>query len=562
MKNILFIVTFIFLFFNIHVKSMDKFHSGDKYSKYLSGILSLSENEYEKSYFFLKKVTGLEDYHFTYSQLYIYSLINIDRFDDAFRFARKLELRKINNFETDLIIGIYHLNNKKFDLAQKYFKKNFERKNLDPLQKLISSFVYSWSLVDEQSFNTSKKKFDLIEKRFQKIKNIQKTFLHCFYDQGTAQREFENLINDKSANFNRYRFFYANYFLERNDKNNAFKIINQSLEESPRNLLINQLKLDILNKKKFNNKFSCAKKQDIIAELFYLISNALSSQNLYSVSNFYLNIAKYLNPNFIAFDVLYAENLNLAGNKKQAKNLYNKIKNFGDTYNWFATKEITDLLLNEKKNIEALNYLGKGFNNLTKPNIFQKMEFANYLKNNEKYNEAIKIYNEIAKEIDEKHFLYSRLTDERGVCYERIGNWEKAEIDLKASLKADPNQAYVLNYLAYSWIEKNININESLKMLRRANEIRKQDPYIIDSLGWALFKLNRFTEAKQYIQQAVKLMPEDPIVNDHYADVLWKLEKKIQARYYWNYVLNLDETEKELKLKIKNKLAYGLKSII
>ena len=190
------------------------------------------------------------------------------------------------------------------------------------------------------------------------------------------------------------------------------------------------------------------------------------------------------------------------------------------------------------------------------------MEFANYLKNNEKYNEAIKIYNEIAKEIDEKHFLYSRLTDERGVCYERIGNWEKAEIDLKASLKADPNQAYVLNYLAYSWIEKNININESLKMLRRANEIRKQDPYIIDSLGWALFKLNRFTEAKQYIQQAVKLMPEDPIVNDHYADVLWKLEKKIQARYYWNYVLNLDETEKELKLKIKNKLAYGLKSII
>ena len=95
-------------------------------------------------------------------------------------------------------------------------------------------------------------------------------------------------------------------------------------------------------------------------------------------------------------------------------------------------------------------------------------------------------------------------------------------------------------------------------MLEKANRLKTNDPYIIDSLGWALFKLKRFKESKNYLQTAVKLMPADPIVNDHYGDVLWKNGNKIQARYYWKYVLNLDETEKSLKEVIEKKLINGL----
>ena len=95
-------------------------------------------------------------------------------------------------------------------------------------------------------------------------------------------------------------------------------------------------------------------------------------------------------------------------------------------------------------------------------------------------------------------------------------------------------------------------------MLEKANRLEMNDPFIIDSLGWALFKLKRYDDSKNYLQQAVKLMPADPIINDHYGDVLWKNGKKIQARYYWNYVLRLNETEKNLKDKIKIKLIIGL----
>ena len=131
-------------------------------------------------------------------------------------------------------------------------------------------------------------------------------------------------------------------------------------------------------------------------------------------------------------------------------------------------------------------------------------------------------------------------------------------VNLLSSLNADPNQAYVINYLAYSWIEQGVQIEKSLNMLETANKLRSNDPFIIDSLGWALFKLKRYKESKSYLQTAVRLMPGDPIVNDHFGDVLWKNGNEIQARYYWNYVLNLEETKVDLKKNVEKKLINGL----
>ena len=166
-------------------------------------------------------------------------------------------------------------------------------------------------------------------------------------------------------------------------------------------------------------------------------------------------------------------------------------------------------------------------------------------------------YSKALKLINTQHPLFHEIMDGRGISYERIGEWKKAENDLLNSLKLMPDQAYVINYLAYSWIEKGINIEKSLNMLMRANELKRNDGYIIDSLGWAYFKLKKFDEAKLYLQQAVKLMPSDPVVNDHYADALWMTGKKIQARYYWNYVLQLKDTEDKLKKNIRDKVIYG-----
>ena len=556
-KFILFSSFFIIIFFNIHVKSLEKSFDGDDVSNYLSGVLSLSKNDYNKTYNYLKNVDGLEDKHYTYSQIYLYSLINLGKFTEAYLYSKKLLKKNLNNFESDLLIGVYHLKNKNSHNSKKSFRENSSRKNLDPLQKIVSVISFNVSNLENIPYKEAIENLSSIDSRFENIKKIQKTLLDCFYDSETTSLSYEKLTNDNAINFLRYNFFYANYLIDKNKINKANEIINLSLENSPRNLLIGQLQLDLENNSTFKNNFQCKNKSHILSEFYYIISNALSSQGFFTVSNFYIGLAKYLNPNFISHEVLYAENNVLTGNTKVAKVLFNKLKKSGEIYNWFASKEITNLLIEEGKNDKAIELLKYSFSQIDNPNLFQKIEFANYLKNNKMYEEAIKYYSDILKKIDKNHILFPQATDGRGISYERTGLWDKAEKDFLNSLDAKPDQAYVLNYLAYSWIEKNQKIEKSLDMLRKADNLKKNDPYIIDSLGWALFKLKNFKEAEKYLQKAVKLLPSDPIVNDHFADILWINNKKIQARYYWNYVLNLEETEKEMKNKINKKIISG-----
>ena len=128
------------------------------------------------------------------------------------------------------------------------------------------------------------------------------------------------------------------------------------------------------------------------------------------------------------------------------------------------------------------------------------------------------------------------------------------------SLKINPNDAYVLNYLAYSWLERDYKIKEAIEMLETAYASENNDPYIIDSIGWAYYMIEDYLKAEKFLRRAVELMPNDPVVNDHYGDILWRLNRKIQARYFWNYVLGLDDTDEDVREKINIKIIEGLQS--
>tara|TARA_Y100000590_G_C15538710_1_gene946075 strand:+ start:173 stop:775 length:603 start_codon:yes stop_codon:yes gene_type:complete len=195
---------------------------------------------------------------------------------------------------------------------------------------------------------------------------------------------------------------------------------------------------------------------------------------------------------------------------------------------------------------------------LVNPNFEHYYELANFYKDNEYYDESIKYYSYALENMSNDHFLIPKILDRRGTSYERLGKWNLAEKDLSESLEILPDQPYVLNYLAYSWIEKGVNVNRSLEMLKQATSLRKNDPYITDSLGWAYYKIENYTYAEKFLRIAVQLMPLDPVINDHYGDVLWMLNKSIQARYFWKYVLSLETTEKKLKDTINKKLIFGI----
>ena len=215
------------------------------------------------------------------------------------------------------------------------------------------------------------------------------------------------------------------------------------------------------------------------------------------------------------------------------------------------------MLQTEGKESSVKN-LENEFDSIENPNFEHYYELANFYKENELYAKSIKYYSLALDEITKDHFLFPKILDRRGTSYERLGDWKKAEKDLIKSLKILPDQPHVLNYLAYTWIDKGINLDQGLKMLKKASELRKNDGYILDSLGWAYYAKKNYSEAEKYLQKAVELMPFDPIINDHYADVLWMLEKNIQARYFWDHVLKLDTTEQKLKVLINEKLIFGI----
>ncbi len=557
LKLILQILFVIIFFSTLHAKKPDKFDSGEHIADYFSGLLLLHNDEYKESYKYLKKLDGLEATHRNYSSKYLFSLINLRKFNEAFAYSRKLEKTKLSIFESDLIIGIYYLKNERFELAQKYFLKLRDRESQFIFNNFVSSSLLNWASFKTLDFNSAKKKIYEIDSKFKNLRNIQNVFLHCFYKSKKTEMLFKNLVSNEQIDFSRYNYFYANYLKNNGQFEKAKKVLNSSIESYPKNLLLNQFKLDLKNDK-YKNNFNCQNLSHVVAEILYITANALSSQNIYTFSNFYLNLSKYLNKDFHSIDTLLAENFYKIDNFKQARKIYGEIEKKGTAFLWYSAKQKAKIYIQEEKKEKALKILNETYEKLSEKSIYQKFDYARFLKNNEKFKNSIKLYTEILNSINSNHPLYPEVTEARGVAYERIGEWEKAEEDLLSSLKVSPDQAYVINYLAYSWIEKGVKISQSLEMLERANSLRSNDPYIIDSLGWALFKLERYSESKNYLQSAVKLMPADPIINDHYGDVLWRNGNKIEARYFWKHVLSLKDTEKDMKEKIKNKLISGL----
>src|SRR5437868_8147818 len=145
----------------------------------------------------------------------------------------------------------------------------------------------------------------------------------------------------------------------------------------------------------------------------------------------------------------------------------------------------------------------------------------------------------------------------RGICEERSKQWTKAEADMRKALELQPEQPHVLNYLGYSWIDQGINLDEGMKMIRRAVDQRPDDGYIVDSLGWAFYRIGNFEDAVKNLERAIDLKPEDPTINDHLGDAYWRVGRRLEARFQWSHARDLKPEPEDL-LKIEAKIKDGM----
>ena len=558
---ILFFLTIFLIQLEAFARDSKVLYTRENISNYFLGIVSANNNFNNEALRYLKKVESLKNRHSKFNVEFVRLLVLLEKFDEAFIFSKSVWDENELFFEADLLLGLDSFKKKDYKNSEKYFERlnKISRYNVF-FDELIGNVLISWSQASQGNRKESFKVLEKIPKPYRHFTKTQNSFLKCYFDSSDTENSFEEIIQDKNYNFSRYNFFLANYYLFKNKNVEAKKIIKNGRKKYNSNLLIKETENLLLRGKneKIKSFFNCKNPNDVLAEFFYVLANLYSSERNYQLSNFYLKISLFLNKKFLTNNALLAENFYYQKKYQLSKKTYKSLKSIGPIYSWYASKSIATILLNEKGKKYSVNSLKKEFNSLSNPNFEHYYELANFYKDNEYYEKSIKYYSLTLKEIKKDHFLVPKILDRRGTSFERLGDWENAEKDLIESLKILPDQAHVLNYLAYSWIDKGINLDEGLEMLKKANQIKKEDGYIIDSLGWAYYAKKDYIEAERFLQRAVELLPFDPIINDHYADTLWMLNKNIQARYIWGNILKLDRVEQKLRDTISKKLIFGI----
>ncbi|MEQ8355088.1 MAG: tetratricopeptide repeat protein [Kiloniellaceae bacterium] len=297
---------------------------------------------------------------------------------------------------------------------------------------------------------------------------------------------------------------------------------------------------------------------DGMAEVMFDLAGLLSQEQADDAALVYLHQARALRPDFIMADVLLGEILQKQGRGREAIAAYRSVPQ-ASPFSWIVGLRIADELQELGQTEEALVELDRLA--AERRDAFEPMlRKGNLLRFEERFDDAVKAYDEaVARieqggEIEPQHWslLYFR-----GIALERSDQWERAEADFMHALGLQPEQPYVLNYLAYSWVEKKQNLDEAEAMLLRAVKLRPRDGYIVDSLGWVYFRLGRYDEAVVQLERAVELRPQDPTINDHLGDAMWQVGRRNEARFQWHRALSLDPEDDQIPI-IEKKIKDGM----
>ena len=557
--KIIFFCLFVFYQNISHSKSLESpvFNEKNLYN-YFSALVALDKNQNYESLKFFNSSKYLKESHEPYIKKYIFSLIQSGKIKKAVNEIKTMKNEKfIDFFEAQLLLVLNSLKNNDYEKSTYYLNNLKLHKEEGTFEFIVSSFLEQYIYL----FNNKEIKTNS-EYQFGNLGLINNALQSCYLGKSNTGFLFDKIIKFNDEGGSRYLFFYTNYLLSQNNFTKV-KSIFKNIDPLNSTLLTAQSKkwIDQENYDNFEKIFSCKNSSDLIAELLFIISNLYSSEGELEKSNFYFNLSNYLNPKFKFNFALQSENYL---EKEDFDKLKNVLKNFNkknQVYYWYKIKKTTQIIDKKNSSEQAFNYIKAEFNKINNPSLKMIYEMGNIVKGFKKYDLSIKYYSKVLSQIDSSSTTYANILYRRGGSYEKIGNEKKLDEDLLKSLEINPNEPHVLNYLAYAWLERNYRIDDAIDMLEKAYAQSKNDPYIIDSIGWAYYLTGDYVRAENLLRKAVELMPSDPIVNDHYGDILWKLDRKMQANYFWNNVLSFEDTEDQMKKDIHYKIFKGPKEI-
>ena len=461
-------------------KTLSDFNSS-YLTNYFSGIVAHNNKNNSEALKFFETSKFLIKRHDNYLERYAFSLVQEGKVQQATN-EIKQNLTKYNSnfFEAHLILALDSLKKKNYKKSKEYLNKSYAFIYSEKISLAIVETLKQYLYVFEEN------KIPTTKKNLGNFSFINEVFQRCYLGDKNTKNYFNSLINnEKDQDYSRYIFFYLNYLIANNENDEAKKIAS-NLDYLNSSLLISQGKKWIEEEKlkEFKKIFSCKDPNDILGELFFLVANLYSSQGAYDKSIFYLNISDYLNPKFKYNKTLLAENHFLNKDYSKTSKILKSFDKKDNFYYWFKLKKETQIISKEISDEEGLNYINEKFKKINNPSIKTIFDIANLNKNSKKYQNAINYYDLIISKLDIDTNIYADILFRRGISHERLGNYLKSDKDFLKSLEINPEDSHVLNYLAYSWLEREYKIDQAMQMLKKAYDLRSNDPYIIDSIGW------------------------------------------------------------------------------
>ncbi|WP_062113504.1 tetratricopeptide repeat protein [Aureimonas sp. AU40] len=339
-------------------------------------------------------------------------------------------------------------------------------------------------------------------------------------------------------------------------KADALAAIDKGLELAPGYDPLTQLRAEVEAGKKVAPPIENA--QDGAAETLYILGQAINRGDGQDVALLYFQFAKAVSPT--VDPKLLTAMAGVADRTQQIDLALSYYEQIPKTSPYRRTAELQmglDLWQADRKD-DAKTHLRKAVSDY--PNDLQAhLAFADILSADKSFAEAVPLLDRALELAPKDSSTLWNIHFQRGIAFERLKQWDKAEPEFKKALELSPDQPQVLNYLGYSWVDMNRNLDEGLQMIRTAVDLRPNDGYIIDSLGWAYYRLGRYPDAVEQLERAILLTPADPTINDHLGDAYWRVGRTREARFQWNRALiGEPKPEPNVVETIKRKLAEGL----
>ncbi|MCO5156496.1 MAG: tetratricopeptide repeat protein [Aquamicrobium sp.] len=527
---------------------------------YLAARIAESDNELDAAIAYYRRALAFDPDNRTVQQSLLLGLISQGRFDEALPFAEKLkEVPEVERFSR-LALGVDAIRQGKYGDADYWLKLSLE----SDLDRLITGLMAAWAKLGDGKGEDALAALDALAgpEWYELFITYHRALIAEQAGEVEAARAaFEagadNLSAAGAAPETHLRLLeaYAGFLARKGERDAAFAVMDKADAFAPGRLTIQALRGRIEGGRAAPPLVPDAKAG--AAEALLNLATALNRSGGESFVRLYLNYALALLPHSDAVLIQLAGVSEQQGDAEGAIAFYEKIP-AASPMKRVAELQLGLNLADLKRHDEAISHL-KAALAKDEGDMRAYLSLGGVYASQENYRAAADIYERAVARIEKPVRTDWNIFYQRGIAYERLKEWDKAEPNFRTALELFPDQPQVLNYLGYSWVDMNINLDEGLELIQRAVDLRPSDGYIVDSLGWAFYRLGRYEDAVRELERAVGLMPADPILNDHLGDAYWRVGRRLEAGFQWNHALALDP-EPDLKAEVEKKIADGLPS--